>query len=328
MDDLTPGARGGAPFQQKKHGGEVEKGARAEEDAVMRLRDFLLSGAAFGLLSAGSAGCSPAQTPPATAATPATSAQASPQGWGQVPGGNPQQGYPQQGYAQQGYPQQGYPQQQQGYPQQGYPQQGYPPQGYPQQGYPPPGYPPQGYPQQGYPPPGYPPQGYPPPGYPQQGYYPQGYYPYPGPPPPPGAAPPAYYGPPDQYATNVTPPRRVNVKAVVSGSITLGIAWSISSIAALAILDGATGPTGVEPLFIPVVGPFIAAGTTGAFDAKNDASGLGILLILDGLVQAGGLISIITGAAGRSDAGNWIGDHPAVPEVRVGLGGGQLAWRF
>ena len=292
----------------------------AKDDALMRLRDFLLSGGALGLLLA-STGCSSAQKPPAaTGAPPAASTQAQPQGWGQVPPGT-QPGYPQQQYPQPGYPQQQYPQppapqqQQPGVPPQGYAQPGYPQPGYPQQGYPPPGYPQPGYPQQGYPPPGYP-----------QGYYPPGYYPYP--PPPPGGAPPAYYGPPGGYANNVAPSRPVNVKAVVSGSITLGLAWSISSIAAVAILDGATGPTGIEPLFIPVIGPFIAAGTTGAFDTRNNNAQLGILLILDGLVQTGGLISIITGAAGRSDAGNWIGRHPAVPEVQVGLGRGQLTWQF
>ncbi len=295
----------------------------------MRLRDLRLIGAVFGLLAGASAGCAPAQTPPAaTAATPGAQAQGTQQSWGQVPQATPTTGYPQPGAPQPGYPQPGAPQPgapQPGYPQQGYPQPGYAQPGYPQPGYPQPGYPQPGYPQQGYPQQGYPQQGYPQPGYPQ-GYYPPGYYPYP--PPPPGAAAPPYYGPPQGYASGVAPSRPVNVKAVVSGSITLGIAWSISSIAAIAILDGATGPTGVEPLFLPVIGPFIAAGTTGAFDSRNNSAELGILLILDGLVQTGGLISIITGAAGRSDAGNWIGSHPAVPELRVGLGSGQVRWQF
>ncbi|MBK8258912.1 MAG: hypothetical protein IPK82_40415 [Polyangiaceae bacterium] len=291
------------------------------------------------VFSAGLSGCgaSPApdaKTPNATAGASATgnqgaSANTLPSGWPAQQPSVPQQqpAYPQQGANPQAgaqqqtpYPQQPYPQG--AYPQQPYPQGAYPQGAYPQQPYPQGAYPQQPYPQGAYPQGAYPQGGYP--AYPP-GYVPPGYYPYPNP----GMAPTPYYGPPGTYGTPPPPAKQVNVKAVVSGSITLGIAWSISSIAAVAILDGADGrPTGIEPLFIPVIGPFIAAGTTGAFDAQNNAAELGILLIADGLIQAGGLISIITGAAGRSDAGNWIGKHPAVPEVQVGMGRGRLIWQF
>jgi len=235
----------------------------------------------------------------------------------------PQQPYPQQ-YPQ-GYPQQPYPQQYpQGYPQQypqRYPQQPYPqqyPQGYPQQPYPQQPYPqqyPQQYPQ-GYPQ-GYPP-GYYPPGVPPPGYYPPGY------------APPAYYGPGDGQAQPVGPKRRppVDVKAVVSGSVLLGVAWSLSSIMAVVVIDSNNGDArGTEPLFIPVIGPFIAAGTTGSFDQKNNASDLGFLLIADGLAQVGGLVSIMVGSLAGNSGSSWM-RGPAVPEVNVGLGTTRLKWQF
>jgi hypothetical protein len=300
----------------------------------MRFRDLGFSGTVLGLgLVLGSQGAALAQTPPAPApsatvvppagtapapgqAPPAgTAPPAYPPGYAPPPQGTP--GYPQQGYspAQQGYPQQGYPQQ--GYPQQGYPppQQGYPQQGYPQQGYypPPPGYPPGYYPAPGQAPPAYYP---PPPGYPP-GYYPA-----------PGQAAPSYYAPQQEYGSpKVARSRPVNVKAVVTGATTLGIAWSISSIAAIVVIDEADGrSTGAEPLFVPVVGPFIAIGTMNAFD-KDDGAQLGVLLILDGVAQTGALVSLILGATGRDSGGDWA-SHPAVPEVRVGLGGAQLKWQF
>ncbi len=119
----------------------------------------------------------------------------------------------------------------------------------------------------------------------------------------------------------------MNVRAVVTGSITLGLAWSLSSIAAAVTIDNSAGEsTGAEALFIPVVGPFIAIGTMGAFDAGN-GSEFGVLLILDGLAQTGGLVSIIFGALGRNDSGN-LSKNQAIPEVKVGLGTTQLKWNF
>jgi hypothetical protein len=270
----------------------------------MSLPDLRLVGAvllAAGILSASAPAA--AQTPPATAAPPATSVptQAPPQGYTPAPGSPQPQPYPQPGYPQQGYPQQGYPQQ---YPQPGYPQQGYP------QPYPQPGYPQQGYPQQ-YPQPGYPQQGYPQ-QYPQPGY-PPGYY-------PPGVAPPAYYGPQGTYGP-IKRYRRPNVKAIVSGSVMMGIAWSISTFVALA------AGSGYEPLWVPVAGPFIAIATTGAFDTKNQRQDFGVFLVLDGLAQTGGLISLILGAAGESSANDWA-KSPLVPTVGVGLGTTQLKWQF
>lgn len=222
-----------------------------------------------------------------------------------------------------GVPQPPHPQQYpQGYPQQPYPQQPYPQQPYPQQPYPPPPYPqqyPQGYPQQPYP--QQYPQGYPP-GYAPPGYAPPGYYP---------GAPPVYYGPPGSYETPGKKGRYVDVdvKAVVSGSVLLGVAWSLGSIIAVVVIEGNNGNgKGTEPLFIPVIGPFIAAGTTGAFDQKNNSTELGFLLIADGLAQIGGLTSVLVGSIAGKSGSNWAKNNPALPEVKVGLGTTQLKWQF
>ena len=275
----------------------------------MPLSDLRLPGAALlagALLAAGAPAA--AQTPPVA---PTTTAPAQPpQGYAPAPT-YPQPGTPQPGSPQPGYPQPGYPQQ--GYPQPGYPQPGYPQPGYPQPGYPQPGYPQQGYPQPGYPQPGYPQSGYPQPGYPQPGY-PPGYY-------PPGAAPPAYYGPPGTYGTPPKPHRRVNTRAIISGSIMLGLSWTISSIVAAVVGKG------YEALYVPVAGPFIALGTTGVLDARTASTDLATILILDGVVQIGGMVSIILGAAGESSAGDWA-RSPLVPTVGVGLGNAQLKWQF
>ncbi|MEM1032951.1 MAG: hypothetical protein AAGN82_21575 [Myxococcota bacterium] len=96
---------------------------------------------------------------------------------------------------------------------------------------------------------------------------------------------------------------KVRKDLVVAGSVVLGSAWLISVLsAAIAqtvdevdeqtgeVLND-TGPNDWIPLYIPVVGPFITIGTVGA-----SGGGVGILL-LDGVVQSGGLAMLIAGIA-------------------------------
>ena len=295
----------------------------------MALHDLRLSLALLGAGAAlGAFGCASAQTPSdTTPATAATAGTGSTSGWAQPglsQGAAPRGAYPQPGAPQGAYSQAappgytpaappGYsPPAPSGVPQGGYPQPGYPQGAYPQGAYPQGAYPQGAYPQGAYPQPGYPQGAYPQPGYPP-GYYPA-----------PGTPPPAYYGAPNSYAQlPIKPARRVSVRAIVTGSVSLGVAWSLSSIIALVAGSG----KGYEPLYIPVVGPFIAMGTTGAFETKNNNLDFGIFLLFDGLAQTGGLVSIILGASGSSSANEWA-KSPLVPEVNVGLGSGQLTWQF
>ncbi|MFO0592567.1 MAG: hypothetical protein U0441_33800 [Polyangiaceae bacterium] len=247
-------------------------------------------------------------TLPAAAQTPApTQTTAAPQGTAPPAPTQtwyPQGAYPQQGYPQGAYPQPGYPQQ--GYPQPGYPQGAYPQPGYPQGAYPQPGYPPGAYPQPGYPQPGYPPGAYPQPGYPQ-------------------VAPPAYYGAPGTYGPPAKPHHYINTKAVVSGSVTLGLAWGISC--AVAAVVG--GGQGYEALYVPVAGPFIALGTTNVFSSINGNTEIATVLILDGVIQVGGLVSLILGLTGDRSGSDWAKPaSPLVPQVALGVSRTQLTWTF
>jgi len=96
----------------------------------------------------------------------------------------------------------------------------------------------------------------------------------------------------------------VNGKALGTGLALLGTGWIISvlvgSVGAAGEeeegqLDAADGVTADDwtPLYIPIVGPFIAIST---LDAKP--SGMG-LLIADGIVQVGGAIGIVVGFVDR-----------------------------
>lgn len=99
------------------------------------------------------------------------------------------------------------------------------------------------------------------------------------------------------------PESEVRMGLVIAGASTLGALWLTS------VVIGAVGAETQEaidctfnecdqgdewyPLFVPVAGPFIAAGTL-------DASGAGLgLLIFDGVVQAGGLAMLIAGLAAQ-----------------------------
>jgi glutamate mutase epsilon subunit len=77
----------------------------------------------------------------------------------------------------------------------------------------------------------------------------------------------------------------------------MGALWLVSSVFAAALMDEANGIDEQEedfaPLFVPVVGPFIAIGTL-------EAEGLGTaLLMLDGIGQVGGLAMLIAGVAAK-----------------------------
>ena len=119
---------------------------------------------------------------------------------------------------------------------------------------------------------------------------------------PPGYPPPFFVPPPTKAPPEVidwdpdepVPPGyrsedRIRKGLVVGGAITSGVLW-VGSIIAASVL-GSDGDRGARhvPLYFPVVGPFIAAGTLPAKD-----SGLA-LAIIDGVGQSAGAAMLISG---------------------------------
>lgn len=182
----------------------------------------------------------------------------------------------------------------------------------------------------------------PPPGYGQQP--PPGY----GQPPPPGYGqqpPPGYgYGPPPpqgpeemDYIEGMTIPpgytrdSQIRKGLVIGGAVTFGTMWLLSvAVGAVAMeieeeddewggdSDGVS-PTDAGMLMIPVGGPFISIATYEA------SAGGAVLLVIDGIAQAGGLAMLIVGLAAKKDVLVRTGDvemtvTPMVGQGRTGLG--------
>jgi hypothetical protein len=192
-----------------------------------------------------------------------------------------------------------------------------------------PGYPPSGYPPPGYPPPGYP-QGYAPPGYAGQGAYAVPGYGAP----PPAATPPLRMDPdhpPPGYHTE----SRIRTGMAVGGGVMLGAAYLISAGV------GAAGMTddnrGLDPLFVPVVGPFVTLSTARVFHRTDDGLAYvgkvfgGIGLILDGVVQVAGLSLLVAGLAAQKQVVVRDRDEDisrVLPKIDVGPTGGSMTWQF
>lgn len=199
---------------------------------------------------------------------------------------------------------------------------------YPAQGYPPPGYAPAPYP------PGYGayPPGYGPPGYPPN-YAPPGYAPPPAPPrftapPPPARMDPD--DPPPGYHTESRSRRGI----VLGGALMLGIPYLISAgVGAAGITDHNRG---IVPMLVPVVGPFITLETSHVFEGTRDqAATVGRVfgamgLIVDGVLQVGGLSLVVVGLAAQKRVVVRDRDEPAaaVPTVSLGPTGATALWRF
>lgn len=155
--------------------------------------------------------------------------------------------------------------------------------------------------------------------------------------PPPGySMPPAppYPPPPPYYAGPMTPPTleyqdgqpvpagyhpesHVRKGLVVGGAVTLGSLWLLSSVTAAAAHDA--GTKGLDGLYVPCVGPFIAIGT----GKPNSTGTLG--LVLDGIAQTGGLAMMIGGLASQKtvlvrDSGFELRAAPMVGRGAYGLG--------
>lgn len=138
-----------------------------------------------------------------------------------------------------------------------------------------------------------PPMGYPPPGaYP---YPPPGAYPYP----PPGAypyfvAPPELDWEPGQpIPPGYKPSTKIRKGLVIGGAVSLGTMWILSVVGATQ--DLSRGRSEGAPLFVPVVGPFIAIGTSGTSTSTDRTNA--VAFALDGIVQTAGAALLIAGIA-------------------------------
>jgi hypothetical protein len=105
---------------------------------------------------------------------------------------------------------------------------------------------------------------------------------------------------------------------ILAGALTLGAMWTGTAIwASFAVTytgdpyrenypQGGDGGLPYAPLFVPVVGPFIALGT----DSTKELGGFGeYWLVMDGLVQVAGAAMLIAGLAAST--------HVLVPSVAV-----------
>ncbi len=201
-----------------------------------------------------------------------------------------------------------------------------PPQGVP------PGYgpPPQGVPPGYGPPPQGVPPGYGPPGYgPPPGYNP---YPYPAPYPyyaePPPSSPTLEYEEGQEIPPGYRLERRVQKGLTIAGASIFGGAWILSIAGAASLIENNDG---IAPLFVPLVGPFIAMGTTGTNFNQNTF--LGALLLLDGFTQVAGATMMIVGIAKKKpllvlEKNSTAALSNVVPEVQVGLGRASFTWHY
>lgn len=156
--------------------------------------------------------------------------------------------------------------------------------------------------------------------------------PYTDPPPPP---PPLVPVPPPTYAPRNAPrtldwepgepvpegyhlTTQIRTGLVVGGAVVFGVTWFLNALVASIGIQAA-------PLYIPIVGPFIAMGTFRSLQAVD-----AFFLALDGLTQAGGVAMFIVGLAvprqqlvrNRYATAPWILPMP----MAFGNGGGGIGF--
>lgn len=85
------------------------------------------------------------------------------------------------------------------------------------------------------------------------------------------------------------PPTSVRWKIVATGAVVVGAAWGVSYLTSTQWPD----VPGANQMKIPVIGPWIALGHAGCSPSNTDCGALlyvrGVLQVIDGLVQAGGV---------------------------------------
>jgi hypothetical protein len=120
---------------------------------------------------------------------------------------------------------------------------------------------------------------------------------------------------------------RANRSYVVSGAVTFSAAWLSSLIAAG--VEVASSGKGFAPLFVPVVGPYVAVGTTASTGAGT------VWLVLDGLAQTAGVVLFAYGVAAdekylerATSARATPLDVLAHPQVGINGSGLTLRWKM
>ena len=96
-------------------------------------------------------------------------------------------------------------------------------------------------------------------------------------------------------------------EAAVAGGVTLGGLWVISLVAGIGLQSEenkhSTNKSYPWPLVFPAAGPFIALGTA---DPEGPAISV---LVLDGILQTGALVTFIAGLAAKRDVLVWTGQQ-------------------
>lgn len=86
------------------------------------------------------------------------------------------------------------------------------------------------------------------------------------------------------------PTTQIRTGLVIGGAVTFGSVWLLNALVASVGIDLNQGQA--WPLYIPILGPFIAMGTFRSLQAVD-----AFFLVLDGIVQAGGVAMLIAGIA-------------------------------
>ncbi len=99
--------------------------------------------------------------------------------------------------------------------------------------------------------------------------------------------------------------RKPNTAAIVTGASLLGTAYVISVLPTIGADVG--GDHEFDPLYAPIVGPFIAAArsfananhSTGYFGSwgQSIATGMGVIFVVDGITQVAGVVTLVAGLA-------------------------------
>ncbi|MFO0760974.1 MAG: hypothetical protein U0359_31140 [Byssovorax sp.] len=120
---------------------------------------------------------------------------------------------------------------------------------------------------------------------------------------------------------------RAHRALLLGGSITFGTTYLLSILSGAAAAANGEGSS-ITPLFVPVAGPFIAAGTVSTDDLGR------FWLALDGITQAAGAGMLIAGLLvdqkylQRVPVPTSLPSPPPRPEISLGPGRAQLTFQF
>jgi hypothetical protein len=137
------------------------------------------------------------------------------------------------------------------------------------------------------------------------------------------------------------PPPGYHAESRIRGGLVLGgaLLLAIPYVIGAGVAAGADGDGNrrLDGLYVPVVGPFIAIAQERSFAGdRNDLTGVGnafggALMIVDGILQVGGLAMVVVGVAAQKTV--VVRDRNAQalarwPAVAVGARGAAARWTF